>query len=253
MERYLGKLVGSPSISPIRSCMITVIYSKIRDRKKNHRMVPRVNNTCLWGQDFVESMFMTLFQVLMLSLKTTLIEHLQRWETHQRRNWQPTPVLLPRYSHGQRSLAGQSPRSGKESDTTEQLSTHTHSVRIAMKKRAPSDTHWTEILQYLLCLTHSWVFCFYKNIYLLGCALFAHAGSSVFVMACKLLVAAYGIQLPNWELNPGPLHWGHGGLTIGPPGKSLGYSVDYRLFKTHSIMGFYFFFFLIFIFLLVGG
>ena len=26
--------MGSPSISPIRSCMITVIYSKIKDRKK---------------------------------------------------------------------------------------------------------------------------------------------------------------------------------------------------------------------------
>ena len=32
-----------------------------------------------------------------------------------RRKWQPTPVLLPGESHGQRSLVG------KESDTTEQL------------------------------------------------------------------------------------------------------------------------------------
>ena len=90
-----------------------------------------------------------------------------------------TPAeMLPRTEEP----GGPEPRSGKESDTTEQLSTHTHSVRIAMKKRAPSNTHWTELLQYLLCLTHSWVFCFYKNIYLLCCALFAHAGSSVFVM-----------------------------------------------------------------------
>ena len=35
-----------------------------------------------------------------------------------RRKWQPTPVLLPRQSHGQRSLAGYSPCSA-ESDTTE--------------------------------------------------------------------------------------------------------------------------------------
>ena len=38
---------------------------------------------------------------------------------------QPTSVLLPEKSHIQRSLAGYSPKGGKESDTTEQLSTHT--------------------------------------------------------------------------------------------------------------------------------
>ena len=32
---------------------------------------------------------------------------------------QPTPVLLPGESHGQRSLAGYSPEGYKESDTTE--------------------------------------------------------------------------------------------------------------------------------------
>ena len=30
----------------------------------------------------------------------------QVWKTPWRRKWQPTPVLLPRQSHGQRSLAG---------------------------------------------------------------------------------------------------------------------------------------------------
>ena len=38
-----------------------------------------------------------------------------------RRKWQPTPVILPEKYHGQRSLAGYSPWSHKESDTTEQL------------------------------------------------------------------------------------------------------------------------------------
>ena len=38
-----------------------------------------------------------------------------------RRKWQPTPVLLPGESHGQRSLADYSPWGGQESDTTEQL------------------------------------------------------------------------------------------------------------------------------------
>ena len=36
-----------------------------------------------------------------------------------RREWQPTPVFLPGEFHGQRSLAGYSPRGHKESDTTE--------------------------------------------------------------------------------------------------------------------------------------
>ena len=39
----------------------------------------------------------------------------------QRRQWQPTPVLLPGKSHGQRSLVGSSPWGHKESDTTERL------------------------------------------------------------------------------------------------------------------------------------
>ena len=38
-----------------------------------------------------------------------------------RREWLPTPVFLPRDSHGQRSLAGYSPWGCKELDTTEQL------------------------------------------------------------------------------------------------------------------------------------
>ena len=33
--------------------------------------------------------------------------------------WQPTPVVLPGESHGQRSLAGYSPRGCRESDMTE--------------------------------------------------------------------------------------------------------------------------------------
>ena len=42
-----------------------------------------------------------------------------------RRKWQPTPIFLPRESHGQRSLVGYRPWGHKESDPTEQLSTHT--------------------------------------------------------------------------------------------------------------------------------
>ena len=42
----------------------------------------------------------------------------------QRRQWLPTPVLLPGKSHGQRSLVGCSPWGCEESDTTEQFHFH---------------------------------------------------------------------------------------------------------------------------------
>ena len=42
----------------------------------------------------------------------------------QRRQWHPTPVLLPGKSHGWRSLVGCSPWGHEESDTTEQLHFH---------------------------------------------------------------------------------------------------------------------------------
>ena len=41
-----------------------------------------------------------------------------------RRQWQPTPVLLPGESHRWRSLVGYSPWGREESDTTEQLHFH---------------------------------------------------------------------------------------------------------------------------------
>ena len=44
------------------------------------------------------------------------------------RKWQPALIFLPGKSHGQRSLAVYSPWDHKESDTTEQLSTHNYSI-----------------------------------------------------------------------------------------------------------------------------
>ena len=48
--------------------------------------------------------------------------------------WQPTPVLLPGKSHGQRSLVGYTPWGHKESDMTERLThTHTHTHNIPLR------------------------------------------------------------------------------------------------------------------------
>ena len=51
-----------------------------------------------------------------------------------RRQWQPTPVLLPGKSHGQRSLVGCSPWGREESDTTEWLhfTFHFHALEKGM-------------------------------------------------------------------------------------------------------------------------
>ena len=56
------------------------------------------------------------------SWRATPVRHNQRksW----RRQWHPTPVLLPGKSHGLRSLVGCSPRGREESDMTEQLHFH---------------------------------------------------------------------------------------------------------------------------------
>ena len=46
------------------------------------------------------------------------------WNDPWRRQWRPTPVLLPGKSHGRRSLVGCSPWGHEESDTTERLHFH---------------------------------------------------------------------------------------------------------------------------------
>ena len=46
------------------------------------------------------------------------------FRTTRRRQWHPTPVLLPGKSHGRRSLVGCSPWGREELDTTERLHFH---------------------------------------------------------------------------------------------------------------------------------
>ena len=55
-----------------------------------------------------------------------------------RREWQPTPVFLPRESHGQRSLAGHRPQGSRESDMTERLT-----LSLSLSKRKEILTHVT--------------------------------------------------------------------------------------------------------------
>ena len=65
----------------------------------------------------------------------------------QRRQWQPTPVLLPGKSHGWRSLVGCSPRGRKESDTTERLHFHFDALEKEMATHSSVlawEMPWTE-------------------------------------------------------------------------------------------------------------
>ena len=71
-----------------------------------------------------------------------------------RRKWQPTPVLLPGQSHGQRSLEGYSSWGGKESDTTQQLSIYTFYVYKVYEKF------------YVSKIIYSYIFYYYVYIYI---------------------------------------------------------------------------------------
>ena len=59
------------------------------------------------------------------------------------RAWQPTRILLPGESHGQRSLVGYSLWGCKESDMTEQLTeTHFFPNHIVFKSLTIKPNHW---------------------------------------------------------------------------------------------------------------
>ena len=61
-------------------------------------------------------------------LPGTALHLLRELSVPRRRQWAPTPVLLPGKSHGRRSLVGCSPWGRKESGTTEQLTLNTYLI-----------------------------------------------------------------------------------------------------------------------------
>ena len=67
---------------------------------------------------FVNILYRFSNKYLYISIYTSLLV------TCWRRQWHPTPVLLPGKSHGWRSLEGYSPWGREESDTTERLHFH---------------------------------------------------------------------------------------------------------------------------------
>ena len=74
-----------------------------------------VNDIAFWQAIIVAWMVKNLPAMQEISVRSLGQE--EPW----RRKWQPTPVFLPRESHGQRSLAGYSPWGHKELDMTKWL------------------------------------------------------------------------------------------------------------------------------------
>ena len=78
---------------------------------------------------FLNYIFQTILECGDLRNRHIFSQHLIRridmiCSLRRRRQWQPSPVLLPGKSHGQRSLVGCSPWGREELDTTEQLHFH---------------------------------------------------------------------------------------------------------------------------------
>ena len=94
-----------------------------------------------------------------------------------RRAWQPTPVFLPRESHGQRSLEGHSPWGCKESDTTE-VTQHIHSTASVQR-------HTCYISSCNLNLCIFWRLLFRLKMYLLPCE-------------CHFILLTRGRQRTRW-------------------------------------------------------
>ena len=69
----------------------------------------------------LQSLFLLLFHCKFMLVNKNLM---QSSCDIRRRQWQPTPALLPGKSHGWRSLVGCSPWGHKESDRTERLHFH---------------------------------------------------------------------------------------------------------------------------------
>ena len=74
-----------------------------------------------WKQCVLSSQFNTNPKFSLNSLLKQLESLRLTADYLRRRQWHPTPVLLPGKSHGQRSLVGCSPWGRQESDTTELL------------------------------------------------------------------------------------------------------------------------------------
>ena len=114
--RWLDSITDSMDVS------LSELRELVMDREAWRAAVNGVTKSQTWLRDWTE----------LIPLRTSLVAQMEtrfypwvgkiRW----RRKWQPTLVLLPGESHGERSLVGYSPWGHTESDTTEWLHLHLH-------------------------------------------------------------------------------------------------------------------------------
>ena len=78
----------------------------------------------------ITSTLSQIWQLITKNIYFCFIDYAKAFD--QRRQWQATPVLLPRKSHGQSSLVGCNPWGCEESDTTERLHFHFHILEKEM-------------------------------------------------------------------------------------------------------------------------
>ena len=144
----------------------------------------------------------------------------------RRRQWHPTPVLLPRESHGWRSLVGCSPWGLEESDTTERLHFQFSPSCIGEGNGSPLQCSFPEnprdggaCWAAVYGVTQSRTRLKRLSSSNSAKSQLQHTGS--LIAAGELLVVASGIQFPNQGSNPGSLHQEHRVLATGSPEMSF--------------------------------
>ena len=166
------------------------------------------------------------------------------WEIPWRRKWQPTPVVSPGESQGQRSLVGYSPWGRKELDTTEQLHfliTHfsTFINEIDLKNKIielrackclwnpkVAGFHTVPAVEHFL---FDWSYSSYRanirNLIFFFNLIFWDIFPEHLVCVCVYLFGHtawhLGSWFPNQRLSLCPLQWKCRVLTTGPPGKTF--------------------------------
>ena len=103
---------------------MTIIFKYTNFSETDREIVP-LTSICVIPRIEVASQVAQLVKNLSAQCRRHKRCRLDPWvrKIPWRRKWQPTPVFLPRKSHGQRSLVGYSPWGHKESDTTEHAHT----------------------------------------------------------------------------------------------------------------------------------
>ena len=110
-----------------------------------------------------------------------------------------------------------------------QFQVHSKVNQLYIYTHSFSDSFFLKIFKrfilniYLLFINLFWlrqVLVAAHGIFVTACGIFSCSIQDLLLRYADSLVVACGIQFPDQGSNPGPLHWEHGILPTGPPGKS---------------------------------